>query len=191
MRSLSSSANATFFLARQPASGQVDAPRTACDSLLRIDRRNRARGIGPRGCCRCDTGSSLSGVSQRVSAAGRQKLVDPTEVAYHKWDHERTRHIEEVSTLGDEILDFYQPDEDLKLEDIVPDIEVPTPEQSVEAKELQLLVRSLHAQMPREWRRPLLLHHVGGRPEARSQKPLSRPEMEVRRILERAREYLR
>jgi DNA-directed RNA polymerase specialized sigma24 family protein len=112
-------------------------------------------------------------------------------VAYHKWDHERTRHIEEVSTLGDEILDFYQPDEDLKLEDIVPDIEVPTPEQSVEAKELQLLVRSLHAQMPREWRRPLLLHHVGGRPEARSQKPLSRPEMEVRRILERAREYLR
>jgi hypothetical protein len=26
-----------------------------------------------------------------------------------------------VSTLGDEILDFYQPDEDLKVEDIVPD----------------------------------------------------------------------
>jgi RNA polymerase sigma factor (sigma-70 family) len=88
------------------------------------------------------------------------------EVAYHKWDHERTRHIEEVSTLGDEILDFYQPDEDLKLEDIVSDIEVPTPEQSVEAKELQQLVRSLLAQMPREWRRALLLHYVGGRPEA-------------------------
>jgi DNA-directed RNA polymerase specialized sigma24 family protein len=70
------------------------------------------------------------------------------------------------STLGDEILDFYQPDEDLKLEDIVSDIEVPTPEQSVEAKELQKLVRSLLAQMPREWRRALLLHYVGWRPEA-------------------------
>ena len=123
------------------------------------------------------------------------------EVAYHKWDHERTRHIEEdipetppteeVSTLGDEILDFYQPDEDLKLEDIVPDIEVPTPEESVEAKELQQLVRSLLAQMPREWRRALLLHYVGGRTEAEVAKAIGRPEMEVRRILERAREYLR
>ena len=62
-----------------------------------------------------------------------------------KAERERTVHIEEdipetppeeeVSTLGDEILDFYQPDEDLKLEDVLPDIEVSTPEEIAAAKE--------------------------------------------------------
>ena len=35
-------------------------------------------------------------------------------------DVPETPPTEEVSTLGDEILDFYEPDEDLKLEDLVP-----------------------------------------------------------------------
>lgn len=42
----------------------------------------------------------------------------------------------EVSTLGEEVLYFYQPDEDLKLEEVIPDIKVPTPEQATEIKEL-------------------------------------------------------
>lgn len=33
-----------------------------------------------------------------------------------------------VTTLGDERLDYWEPDEDLKLEDLVPDLETPTPE---------------------------------------------------------------
>src|SRR5689334_24413611 len=36
---------------------------------------------------------------------------------------------EEVQTLGEEVLYFYQPDEDLKMEDILPDLKIPTPEQ--------------------------------------------------------------
>ena len=32
-----------------------------------------------------------------------------------------------VTTLGDERLDYWEPDEDLKLEDLVPDLEMPTP----------------------------------------------------------------
>jgi hypothetical protein len=47
---------------------------------------------------------------------------------------------EAVATLGDEILDFYQPDEDLKLEDLVPDAHVPTPEQILESRDLQRYV---------------------------------------------------
>ena len=52
------------------------------------------------------------------------------EVRRLKSERERTVHIEEdipetpptegVSTLGEEILDFHQPDEDLKLEDVIP-----------------------------------------------------------------------
>jgi len=45
-----------------------------------------------------------------------------------------------VSTLGDEILDFYQPDELLTLEDVIPDLEVSTPEQATE--ELRRCVRT-------------------------------------------------
>jgi ribosomal subunit interface protein len=124
-----------------------------------------------------------------------------TEAATRNRDRERMVHIEEdvpetpptmeVSTLGDEILDFYQPDEDLKVEDIVPDLEVPTAEQMAETKELQQLVRSLLAQMPREWRRALLLHDLGGQKEANVAKAIGKPEMDIGRILEQARDYLR
>ena len=56
-------------------------------------------------------------------------------------DIPETPPTEEVSTLGDEILDFYQPDEDLKMEDIIPDIEVPTPEEEAETSELRRCVK--------------------------------------------------
>ena len=39
-------------------------------------------------------------------------------------DVPETPPAEAVSTLGDEILDFYEPDEDLKLEDVIPDLEM-------------------------------------------------------------------
>src|SRR5262245_19374082 len=42
---------------------------------------------------------------------------------------------EEVSSLGDEIMDFYQPDEDQKLEDIIQDMTATTPEQILERRE--------------------------------------------------------
>ena len=118
-----------------------------------------------------------------------------------KRQRERTLHLEdygpetsvseEVSTLGDEILDFYQPDGDLKIEDIVPGIEAPTPEQIVETRELQRLIRTLLGQMPAEWRRALLLHDIGGRTEAEVANAVGRPEAEVKRITDRSREYLR
>src|SRR5262249_34992241 len=49
-------------------------------------------------------------------------------------DVPETPPAQEVSTLGDEILDFYQPDEDLKVEDLIPDVETQTPEDEFERK---------------------------------------------------------
>jgi len=58
---------------------------------------------------------------------------------------------EEVTTLGEEIFDFYQPDEDLKLEDIFPDFDVSAPEDFVAAKEELLhCVNTALAGMPKE-----------------------------------------
>jgi DNA-directed RNA polymerase specialized sigma24 family protein len=44
---------------------------------------------------------------------------------------------EYVITLGDETLDFFQSDEDLRLEDVVPDPSVPTPDKLAEGRESQ------------------------------------------------------
>ena len=83
-------------------------------------------------------------------------------------ERETTRHFEEdvpetppaeeVSTLGEEILYFYQPDEDLKLEDLIPDLETEDPEVVAESDEVRDQVRAALVEMPAEWRRALLLH---------------------------------
>jgi DNA-directed RNA polymerase specialized sigma24 family protein len=69
---------------------------------------------------------------------------------------------EEVSTLGDEILDFYQPDEDLKLEDLIADLDVLSPEQAMGLKELQSQVQTELNGLPRKWKRALVLRYVDG-----------------------------
>jgi RNA polymerase sigma factor (sigma-70 family) len=106
-----------------------------------------------------------------------------------KGDIPETPPTEEVSTLGDEILDFYQPDEDLRLKDIVPDLEAPTHEQ--ETDELRRCVKVAMAAMPREWQRALLLRYIEGLVDTELAKAIGKPEPEVERILEHARQYLR
>jgi RNA polymerase sigma factor (sigma-70 family) len=99
---------------------------------------------------------------------------------------------EAVSTLGEEILDFYQPDEDLKLEDIFPDEEISTPEEFVAAKEdLLERVNAALAGMPREWRLTLRLRYGVGLAGAELAEALDQTEPEIERILEYARQHLR
>jgi ribosomal subunit interface protein len=103
-------------------------------------------------------------------------------------------HIEEdipETPPGDEIMDFYQPDEDQELEDIIPDMTAPTPEQILESRELQRYINSTLATLPRFWRRAFALHYVGGMPVAEVARMTRRAEPEVERHLEHAREYLR
>jgi DNA-directed RNA polymerase specialized sigma24 family protein len=99
---------------------------------------------------------------------------------------------EAVSTLGEEVLDFYQPDEYLKLEDIFPDEDIATPEDFVAAKEqLPRCVNTALAGMPRQWRRALRLRYFKGRSGADLPEVLDRAKPGVERVLEYARQHLR
>ena len=123
------------------------------------------------------------------------------EVTRLKTEHAGTVHIEEdipetppaqeVSTLGDEILDFYQPDEDLKLEDVIPGLDALTPENETETKELRSLVRRALVEMPGEWRRALLLRDLKGRSRVEIARAMGKSELEIDRIVQFAREYIR
>jgi RNA polymerase sigma factor (sigma-70 family) len=98
---------------------------------------------------------------------------------------------EAVSTLGDEVLDFYEPDEDLKLEDVIADMFVMTPEEEAETRELRWCVDAALAGMPQAWRQAVRLRYVDGRGVAEIAKTLGVPEGEARRLLEHASQYLR
>jgi RNA polymerase sigma factor (sigma-70 family) len=96
-----------------------------------------------------------------------------------------------VSTLGDEILDSYQPDEDLKLEDVIPDPSTLTPEEVTQNRDLQRVVRRIVAGLPRSWRQAFMLHEVEGYSLEETARLVRRSTTEVARDLELAREYLR
>jgi RNA polymerase sigma factor (sigma-70 family) len=117
-------------------------------------------------------------------------------------ERESTVHIEEdipetppfeaVRTLGEEFLDFYQPDEDLRLEDIFPEADVSTPEEWAAAKEE--LVRCINAaleSMPEEWRKAFELHHVERLTIDDLGEALDKAEPEIEEMLEYARRHLR
>lgn len=67
-----------------------------------------------------------------VDSEVKRSRTERKKIVYIEEPIPETPPTEAVSTLGDEILDFYQPDEDLKLEDIIPDIEVPLPEEEAQ-----------------------------------------------------------
>lgn len=123
------------------------------------------------------------------------------EVDLSKRERERTVRLEEditetpptgaASTLGDEILDLYQPDEDLKLEEIIPHRSIPTPEEILESRELQQYIARTLSTLPRSWRRTFVLHHVEGLSVAEIARIMGRSRSEVERDLRHAREYLR
>jgi len=96
-----------------------------------------------------------------------------------------------VTRLGEEILEFHEPDEDLKLEDVLPDLNVSTPEEHAEVVEMRLCVSSALAGMPKEWRRALLLRYVDGLAGAELARALGRSVPESERLLEHARQHLR
>jgi RNA polymerase sigma factor (sigma-70 family) len=98
---------------------------------------------------------------------------------------------EEVMTLGEEIFEFFEPEEDLKVEDVAADLDLPTPEEMIERIELQQCVDSSLAGIPAEWRRALELRHVQGLRGAALAQALGKSVSETSRVLERARAYLK
>jgi RNA polymerase sigma factor (sigma-70 family) len=104
----------------------------------------------------------------------------------------RQPQTEEVSTLGEEILDHYEPDEDLKLDNLLPAMmDVQTPEGEVERQALRQVVRKTFMEMPRSWRRVLLLKAMEGLSRREIAKELGRPEPGIEQIARSAREYVR
>jgi RNA polymerase sigma factor (sigma-70 family) len=96
-----------------------------------------------------------------------------------------------VTTLGEERLEFYEPDEDLKLEDVLPDLEIPTPEDVAATRELRDCIAAALTALPREWRRAVILRYVEGLHGTRLAKALGKTPLETHRLLDHARHDLR
>ena len=99
----------------------------------------------------------------------------------------------EVATLegDDEIYAFYQPDESVRLEDLVPDPHVPSPEQVAESRDLQRYVNQTLAQLPQAWWTAFVLHHVEGFTVPEIAHMTGSTEDDVDRALVSTREFLR
>lgn len=98
---------------------------------------------------------------------------------------------EEVMTLGEEIFEFFEPEEDLKVEDVVPELDLLTPEEVTDRIELQQCVDSALAGIPAEWRRVLELRFVRGLKGAALAREFGKSAAKTSRVLERARAYLK
>jgi ribosomal subunit interface protein len=106
-------------------------------------------------------------------------------------DIPETPPTEAVSTLGDEVLDFHQPDEDLRLEDVIARPFAPTPEEVLESRELQRDIARTLATLPRVSRLAFVLRYVEGLPLAEVARITRRSQSETARNLEHARKAVR
>jgi RNA polymerase sigma factor (sigma-70 family) len=111
--------------------------------------------------------------------------------AHIEEDAPETPPEEEVTTLGEEILYFYQPDEDLTVEELIPDLGLTTPEQDAQSREQRALVKAALAEMPSTERRALLLRRAEGLSAAQVAEAIGRPRREVERLLEEAQAKVR
>jgi ribosomal subunit interface protein len=128
---------------------------------------------------------------EKVEAEVKRSKAERAGRVHIEEDIPETPPVREVWTLGDEIMDFYQPDEDQKLEDIIPDLTTPTPEQILESRELQRYINRTLATLPRVWRKAFTLHYVEGAPVAEIARMTRQAESEVESHLEYTRDYLR
>ena len=97
---------------------------------------------------------------------------------------------EEVSTLGSEILEFYQPDEELHAESVLPAAGIPTPESAEEARELQRCLLDALAALPASWRQVLVLSRLEGLSEEQVSEATGQDPQRIAWELERARDFL-
>jgi RNA polymerase sigma factor (sigma-70 family) len=167
--------------------GQVSVEDVVDEVLLRAFREFSKR---PQ---EREIGSSLIELAdqQLRRQVGRTRAERRTNVPIEK-DIPEVPPVEEIKTLGEEIFEYYQPDEDLKLEDVFPDMDVSSPEEFVAAKEeLVRCINAALAGMPQEWRRALRLRHSEGLSSEELAEALDKNEPEIEQILEYAREHLR
>ncbi|HXG21045.1 MAG TPA: sigma-70 family RNA polymerase sigma factor [Methylomirabilota bacterium] len=98
---------------------------------------------------------------------------------------------EDIPEPLDELYEFYQPDEDLRLEDVLPDPLAPTPEQVLESRDLQRYINHTLAQLPRPWRNAFVFYYMEGLSLPEVALVTGQTEVEAQHYLEYAREFLR
>jgi RNA polymerase sigma factor (sigma-70 family) len=128
---------------------------------------------------------------EQIKAAVRRSRSERSRRVSTDTDVPETPPMQQVSTLGDEILDFYEPDEDWKAADVIRDRDVPTPEQVLESRELQQYVGRILAQLPRAWRLAFTLRYLESLPLSQIAHITARPTSDVRTDLKHARAFLR
>jgi RNA polymerase sigma factor (sigma-70 family) len=93
--------------------------------------------------------------------------------------------------VEDEIYDFYQPEHEIELKDIVPDGRLPKREEALTQREIQRYINRALAQLPRRWREAFVLYSI----EDFNLEEVARVTREsvdaTCRSVEMAREYLR
>jgi RNA polymerase sigma-70 factor, ECF subfamily len=140
-------------------------------------------------------------VGNRLHQLAKERIR--SEIRRRRWEREHLIHVEqdvpetspaeEAAQLGDELLHFYQPHEDLKVEDVVQDpaAAVPGDDPDDEQRELRRCVDLALAELPRLWRRLLVLRHVKRLTSGRVARVLHLPDAEVRRTEVHALAFLR
>ena len=93
--------------------------------------------------------------------------------------------------LQDEIYDFFQPDHYVRLKDLIPDGDLPTPEEALAEREVQQHINQALAQLPRRWREAFVLYSVEGLTLEEVARVTRQPVDATRRAIELARELLR
>ena len=68
--------------------------------------------------------------------------------------------MEVTDGIDTELFEFYQPDEAIRMEDILPNPESPDPEAAEAQRERDLLVNEVLALLPRRWRHALVLQDI-------------------------------
>jgi len=97
---------------------------------------------------------------------------------------------EEPTAREEELYEFWEPEERLKLEDLLPDPTADDPEQAVELRDVRrALVRALAA-LPRAWRQAVMLTTFEGLSSAQAGKVLGRSEEELEEVLRHAHAFL-
>ncbi|GIX46986.1 MAG: hypothetical protein KatS3mg131_1197 [Candidatus Tectimicrobiota bacterium] len=119
-----------------------------------------------------------------------------SEVRRRRAERAAALHLEQPAppdsqTSDDEIYAFYQPDEKLRLEDLVPDPYMPTPEEVVASRDLQRYLNQTLAMLPATWRQAFVLHDIEGCTVAETAHILDVSEEEVRQALDHAHAFLR
>ena len=93
-------------------------------------------------------------------------------------------------TLSEHVLDFWQPDQDLTMADVIPDEQVPTPAEIEDMKERQADIYKALGAMPQEWREDFVLFAVEHWKPAEIAEWRSIPALKVKEELRSAQKFL-